>query len=490
MMKRIALMMLTAALPATALAEDVFIRVEAKRGADAASVAAAEWQQRVGDLGAVVFPLGSGWTAIGLGPLPRDEAEARMQALKSARVIPADSLLAAASGLNVTPVAAGAAGAQDDGVDQTGAASITEDPAVAPPAPGASTAGLAPVPAEPAEPEAMPEPEPPAPERFLRLEAFQDRARAEAALSARRATIPEAGLWQLENGWYAIAAGPMPENVAKDWLAALEAGGAIPDDSVSVSQDDLGTPLDAGEAPGWPAAPETAGEMPPTAEIQEILKWAGFYNGTVDGQTGPMTRAATASAIAAQRASLDPAAAIADLERAREAWHATMRLEVLNDDHTGLALSAPMARLAHERVERSLSIYGPKDESGAALILFAQPGGQQEMLDMAGLVTALGWVPAPERHIERGRASLSGRNATHIGRAEARIRDGLVEGWVLIWPVADEINAPRIAAEIGESFTRARPPASARAPEDEASPPDSAPANAAPAGADQAATPE
>ena len=145
------------------------------------------------------------------------------------------------------------------------------------------------------------------------------------------------------------------------------------------------------------------------------------------------------------------------LADAREAWRAEMGLAPLTDDYTGLSLTAPMQRLAHERTERALSIYGPKDESGAALILFSQPGGQQEMLDMMGLVTALGWVPAPERVTAKGKATLSGRNQTHIGRAEARVADGQVEGWVLIWPVEDAANAPRVAAEIRDSFTRAMP---------------------------------
>lgn len=102
MMKPLAVLLLTAAFPGLALAEDVFIRVEAKRGNEAALTAAAEWQTRVGDIPAVIFPVGATWTAIGLGPLPREEAEVRMSALKAARSIPADSLLTPAAGVNAT----------------------------------------------------------------------------------------------------------------------------------------------------------------------------------------------------------------------------------------------------------------------------------------------------------------------------------------------------------------------------------------------------
>ena len=140
----------------------------------------------------------------------------------------------------------------------------------------------------------------------------------------------------------------------------------------------------------------------------------------------------------------------------REEWRAGMNLTQLDDPQSGLSLMVPMDRLQFDRNEQGLSIYGPKDESGAALILYGAPGGQQEMLDFTGLVTALGWVPSPERQVTQGRASLIGRNDTHIGQAEARVVDGRVQGVVLIWPVMDAGDQPHVAAEILDSL-RATP---------------------------------
>ena len=474
-MKRLAILLLSVALPGMAAAEDVFIRIEAKRGTEAALAAAAGWQDRVGDMPAVVFPLNSTWTAIALGPLPREVAETRIAALKEAGTIPNDSLLTPADGITATAL-------PDSGVDQTGAASVTEAPTAAP---TASTAGVVSAPAPAADPVVAP----PAPDRFIRLEAFQDRAEADAALTKWRETIPEAGLWQLPNGWFAIAVGPLGEAASDQWRKALAAGKAIPDDSLVAPAAEMGSNLTPGATPAWPETPETVPEMPPLAEVQELLKWAGIYDGEVDGKSGPQTRAAIAAGVASQRVSADPALAMRALADAREAWRAEMGLAPLTDDYTGLSLTAPMQRLAHERTERALSIYGPKDESGAALILFSQPGGQQEMLDMMGLVTALGWVPAPERVTAKGKATLSGRNQTHIGRAEARVADGQVEGWVLIWPVEDAANAPRVAAEIRDSFTRAMPTRAVRDAEAAAAAAAAAPVEAAPATDTPAVTP-
>jgi len=448
MMKRTALLLLGATLPWQALAEDVFIRVEAKRSEASAQAAAVAWQQKLGDLPVAIFPLGSEWTAIGLGPLPREKAEARMQALKQSRSIPADSLLTQADGVDAT-------GITDAASDRTGAVSIDDAPE--PAASGSpSTAGLTGDGAAEAAPEAV---EPPAPQHYIRMASFADRAEAEAALTERRRKIPEAGLWQLPNDRFAIVAGPLSETAARQWLKALQ-GEAIPSDSLIATGDELGQPLDQGTTPEWPEAPETSAEMPPVAEMQDTLQWAGFYDGEIDGKTGPQTRASLAAAVAAQRQSPDPAQVLQALRDERQAWRDRMGFETLTDAHTGLALSAPMTRLQHDRDERALSIYGPKGDSGAALILFSQPGGQQEMLDMTGLITALGWVPAPSREIGRGSASLTGRDDTHIGRAEARVNEGRVEGWVLVWPVEDAQNAPRIASEIAATFERVAPPRS------------------------------
>ena len=449
MMKPLVILLLSAALPGLAFAEDVFIRVEAKRGTDAALAAGAEWQARVATIPVVIFPIGETWTAIGFGPLPRETAEAQMAALKDARTIPADSLLTPADGITATPV-------PNPGIDQTGAASIVE---TAPDAASASTAGVTTSP----DPIVVEPPAPPAPDHFIRLEAFQDRAEADAALTKWRETIPEAGLWTLPNGWFAIAAGPLSEAAADQWMGALKGGGAIPDDALISPEAEMGMNTTPGTPPEWPENPETLPEMADLAEIQDLLIWAGFYDGEVDGKTGPKTRAAIATAVASQRAAADPALAMQRLAEQREAWRGDMGLDTLTDDHTGLSLTAPAQLIQHERNDRSLSIYGPKGDSGAALILFSTPGGQQEMLDISGLVTALGWVPAPERTITKNSAILSGRNGTHIGRSEARVVDGHVEGWVLIWPVADAQNAPRIAAEIAKSFTRSAPSAAERA---------------------------
>ncbi|MTD99125.1 peptidoglycan-binding protein [Paracoccus sp. YIM 132242] len=422
-MRRWALVVMAAGLPLAGFAQDAVIRIESKHDAEAAG-AAARWAGQFNDV--VTFPLPRGWTAIAIGPLTPEEAGARIEALKKAGQIPQDSFVTVPEGdVVLTPVG---------------------DPA---------SQADAPV-AEVAEPAALP-PDLPAPGAYLRLQSVQARAEADAALAEWRKTFPEAGLAQLPNGWFGVVLGPVDRAAADAWLDVFKDGDLVPDDAFVSDAAELGSVIEAGEAPDLPAPPTAPAEMPPLDQVQRALRWAGVYDGEIDGKTGPRTRDAIKAAILANRLPPDPGAAMRELIARRDAWRAEVGLVTLEDAATGLSVLAPMDRLQFDRTERALSIYGPRDGSGAALILFSQPGGQQELLDLSGLVTALGWVPQPVRDIKPGHVLLEGANDAHVGRAEGWVRDGRAEGFVLIWPAADAQGQARIAAEMSDSFARKGP---------------------------------
>lgn len=414
-MRRLAVMVL-AALPAAAWAQDSVIRIEAKRDAVAAQTAAAVWARRLDDV--VLLPLESGWTGIAIGPLTEVEATARLAQLRAEGAVPADSFVSTPpEGTVLTPAAT------------DGAAPVAEMPA-----------------AEPA----------PEPKAYLRLEAFADRSEADAALARLRREFPAAGMWQLPDGWFGLTLGPVDPAAGQAWLPILARADLIPDDAMLTTDAELGRVVQVGQAPRLPA-PDAPQPLPPLEEVQRALRWAGHYGGEIDGTDGPLTRAAIQAEIAGARASTDPGTAMRELIQRRAAWRSRMGLETLRDAATGLSLTAPMEALDFDRAERALSIYGPQDGSGAALILFSQPGGQQELLDLTGLVTALGWVPRPERRVERGHVTLSGENENHIGAAEGWVRDGRAEGFVLIWPASEPVVQAQILAELSDSLTRHAP---------------------------------
>lgn len=416
-MRRLAFLVVAAGLPVAALAQDAVIRIEAKRDAEAPA-AAARWAEQFDEV--VTFPLGEGWTAIAIGPLTPKEAGQRIGALKEARTIPLDSFVTVpADDVVLTPVA--------------------EDTA----------------PAQPA----APQPDLPAPGAYLRLQALPSRAEADAALADWRKTFPAAGLVALQDGWFGVTLGPVAPATAEAWLRLFKTGDLVPGDAFVSDAADLGPVVVAGKAPDLPAPPAAPAEMPPLDQVQRALRWAGLYDGAIDGKTGPRTRGAIQAAMLAKRLSTDPGTAMHELMARRESWRAEMGLTVLQDEATGLSVTAPMDKLVFDRTERALSIYGPKDGSGAALILFSQPGGQQELLDLAGLVTALGWVPRPTRTVKPGHVLLEGTSDAHSGRAEGWVRDGRAEGFVLIWPASDAEGQARIAAEMSDSLARTAPAA-------------------------------
>lgn len=437
--------LICAMLPGAALAEPVVLRVEAQRAA-AAEAMIDRWAGRYPEV--MRFPLPGGWTGIGLGPMERAEAEAELARLSAAGEIPGDSFIVPVPD-GAEPVAAVAATGQ--GVPAAGA-----QPDGAGPAAGASNfapqAGAGEATASPSADTAVTEPViAPPPGDYLRLQRFDTREAADAALETWREDFPEAGLFQQPDGGLAIVVGPMPAEVAEAWLGAFRRAERVGRFGAVLPPDDLGEPLEPSGAIELPA-PGPGAEMPPLEDVQRALRWAGHYNGEIDGKDGPQTRAAIAAEVLSLRASPDAAETMRALLDRREAWRAEMNLTQLDDPQSGLSLMVPMDRLQFDRNEQGLSIYKPKDDSGAALILYGAPGGQQEMLDFTGLVTALGWVPSPERLVTRGRATLIGRNDTHIGQAEARVVDGRVQGVVLIWPVMDAADQPHVAAEILDSL--------------------------------------
>lgn len=424
-MRRLAMMVMAAGLPVAAFAQDAVIRIEAKRGPEAAAAAAAGWGERFDNV--VTFPLAQNWIAIAIGPLSEAEANAQIQQLKAAGTIPGDSFVAVPSG-NVTLTPAAGQAIPDAAPAEAGSEAVQAQPAPPAIAPGT----------------------------HIRLQSVQGEPAGQQALTEWRKTFADAGLWAMPGGWFAVTLGPMPEETATAWLAAFKRAGAVPRDSFTADAEEFSAPVEVVEGAQLPA-PGAAQEMPPLDEVQRALRWAGRYDGGIDGKDGPKTREAIAAEVAALRVSPDAGAAMAELIKRRADWRTEIGLSTLNDQVTGLSVIAPMDQLEFDRAERALSIYRPKNNSGAALILFSQPGGQQELLDLSGLVTALGWVPQPTRTIESGHILLDGANADHIGRAEGWVRDGRAEGFVLIWPAADADGQAQIAAEMSDSFSRTGP---------------------------------
>ncbi|MFI0396837.1 peptidoglycan-binding domain-containing protein [Paracoccus jiaweipingae] len=517
-----AMLATTAAAGTSALAQDAYIRLEAAPDAQA-QAALSRWQEHFPE--AVALDLPGRWTGIALGPLDVGQAVARYDALRASDSIPRDSFLTAADGrqpLGADALRAARAEAAKDGSAGNGSADSPDQTApvtgTSPdtaPAPAQAMPADASAPDTPgADPEDMPQPQhppaeappqpdasqPPAtgdsaadsadaspapaqdaatsdttaapdlPDGFIRLRALQTRDKADAELAALRQTLPGVSLFQLPSGWFALALGPLDQDSAAPWARTFKDSGLIAKDAFVTTRDDLGQELDAAPAPDLPA-PDATAPMPPMAQVQQALRWGGYYDGAIDGKSGPQTRKAIAAAMGAERLSTDSGTAMQRLLEKRQNWRDRMGLETLQDAHTRLALIAPLNRVAHKQNKGPMAIYGPRDGSGTALILIADQGGRDRMAQLAGLVTALGWVPRAERQDGTGTITLRGSDDQHTARAELR-RDGeQITGFVLIWPTAQSADAGRVAAEIADSLTLMPAPEPTTAPAPDAGSP-------------------
>lgn len=454
-----------AVLAQSAQADTALIRIEAKRNEPAARAAAEQWARTLGGqdgADVVIIPLPGGWSGVAIGPMDEDEAKARLAALKSAKRVPADAFVTTKNvdrvqKLDQSPTTAEAAPTADTNSET--APQTTGTVAAPDPAPVPDTAP-----------------------RYIRVEAKRDLAGGQAALTEWRKVSPDASLWRLSSGWYAIALGPF-DTGAEDALAQLKSARKVPKDAFLTDPDALGqavtaeppqpaaAPADAvdnqASVPAHPApepAPQPQPEpepepvtMPPIAEVQAALRWAGHYSGAIDGKPGKGTQAAIDAEIKAQGAD-DAATAMDRLVKRYADWRRNTGLSTVEDQASGLSIAMPVEMVAFERREGPLVIYAPKPGKKAAVILLSREGQSSDLADLAGLVTALGWVPTPKRDVTRDQFTLSGQNDSIAGLAKATLRDGMIQGFVLIWPAADAENGRKLANEMDNSLRRLAPP--------------------------------
>lgn len=365
-------MVLAALLATTALAEQVYIQIEAKRTETEAAARAADWAAKFPDL--VGHKVKGGWLAMAIGPLERAEAEARMQALKAEGAIPADSYIVTGKDYREAfwPAAPGTA--------QMGGAPGTAAPSVAPVAPAAPAApdAAAPLNAAPA---------------------------AELPASPAEPTPAE----------------PTPAERLK---AARAAEKALP---VEVRQD-----------------------------IQRALDWAGVYTGVIDGDFGAGTRSAIAAWQKAQ--GLPETGVLETAEQARlmadwQAGLAALGLTPLTDPAPGMELLIPSGLVAFDKLAPPFAIYRSKDRSGVELYLISRPGAAADVAALADLVGALNALPeGADRKVTKNGFSIDGESGSILTHAEARLDDGKIRGFVLVWPAADRDRQARVLKIMQDSF--------------------------------------
>lgn len=335
------------------------------------------------------------------------------------------------------------------------------------------------------------------------LTAAQERARAYAA------ELPDVNGFALTSGWYAIALGPYTRFDAEQVLRVYRADRAIPNDSfialpgsyrqqfwpVGVNslgdpatssvpdapQDDTITQQSLADALAEDAVPATDDSGLPVAPLpdespaearasealltraeretlQVALKWAGQYDGAIDGAYGRGTRAAMGDW---QSNNDFPVTGILTtlqrdtLLRQYNAVLEGLNLEMVQDETAGIAMMLPLGVVEATRTEPPFVHYDPVGDIDARVLLISQEGDQGTMFGLYDIMQTLEIVPSdgPRERREDG-FTLIGQGGDFVSHTEVSLANGRIKGFTLVWPAGDEDRRRRLLGEMQKSFTR------------------------------------
>lgn len=323
-------------------------------------------------------------------------------------------------------------------------------------------------------------------QNWIQIEAHPDLATAQTRVRAYARMLDGVNGFALRSGWYAVALGPYPPDEAERRLAGLLAQGIIPSDSYLVGGGAYGQrfwplaaagDIDATPAPETPdeTPGETPGETPAQARqseraldrpareaLQTALQWFGHYTAAVDGDFGPATRRAMADWQRAQ--GREATGVLTTAERAlllaiHRADLDALGMQRVTDARAGIAIDLPMAMVRFGRYDYPFAHYESRGDSGVRVLLISQAGDSSTLGGLFELMQTLDIVP-PEgaRHRDADAFVLTGRSDRVNSHTVARLRNGQIKGFTLVWTTPGrEAQMARVAAMMEQSLTMLDP---------------------------------
>lgn len=318
---------------------------------------------------------------------------------------------------------------------------------------------------------------------FVQIEAQPSLAEAEARARAYARSLPDVNGFALGRGWYAIALGPYREEEAARVLQVYRAEGVIARDSYIAEPGDyqqqfwpVGARVlpETAPAPLPDAVPQiTAASLPDEtprearasearlsrdarAELQVALQWAGVYEGSIDAAFGAGTRAAMA---AWQRQNgFQATGVLTTRQRAAllgqyNAVLTDLGLQTVRDARAGIEIALPLGVVAFDRHEPPFAHYRATGDLPAQVLLISQPGERATLSALYDIMQTLEIVPERgPRNLERDRFSLTGEGREIVSETRARLSEGAIKGFTLVWPTGDEERRTRLLAAMEQSF--------------------------------------
>ncbi len=341
------------------------------------------------------FAVGPRWFAVVQGPYPdRASASAALIALRQSGLAPADAFLTSGDsfGTQIYPTALG----------------LSADA----PAPDA----------------------PPAPVEVTTPPASQPDSSAAAPTAPEAATDDPAGAAD------APAPDPAPADTADADAAPASPAPATPDETLQDAR-----------------VSEQALTQADREGLQTALAWAGVYDADIDGAFGRGTRSAMEAWQLAN--GFVPTGVLttgqrAQLTAAYDAVLEGMNLQLVRDSAAGVEVAIPTGAVTFAAYEPPFARFGPKsDDLAAQVLLISQTGDQSRLFGLYEILQTLEIFPETgERTRTETGFTLNAANASVQSFATAKLENGEIKGFALIWPAGDSARFDRIRAQMQTTF--------------------------------------
>ncbi|WP_171237381.1 serine protease [Ruegeria sp. HKCCA5763] len=325
---------------------------------------------------------------------------------------------------------------------------------------------------------------------WVQIEAQPTLQEAQERAQAYARALPDVNGFRLNSGWYAVVIGPYARPDAQQVLRVYRSEGQIPRDSFIAFSSGLGQqfwPVGANvlnrgtiAAPVAPIAQaEDTLTIAPTQDadetraqalqserlltaqerkdLQTALQAEGFYNSTIDGAFGQGTRRsmgdwqrfngyeATGVLTTAQRKAL-----IDDYN----APLTSVGMAQYKDDAAGITMDLPLDAVRFDRYEAPFSHFNSASDLNAKILLISQDGDKRTLRALYEVMQSLEIVPLNgQRELRGDRFTLEGRGNGVVSFTQARLTDGQIKGFTLVWPEGDEARRLRVLSAMASSFT-------------------------------------
>ncbi len=323
---------------------------------------------------------------------------------------------------------------------------------------------------------------------WVQMEAHPDLATAEARVRAYSRVVQNVNGYSLRSGWYAIALGPYSQNDATNVLTTLRGQGLIPQDAYlsepgiyaqqfwpigANNLDAPAAPVTVIEAPEVATTPTAPVEVPEETvqearrseglldrtgreELQIALQWFGHYTSGIDGAFGPGTRGAMSRWQAAM--GLNESGILTTRQRGMllglyQGELDALGMRTVRDERAGIEIDLPLAMVEFSRYEFPFAQFDSINSSGVRVLLISQEGTRATLGGLYEIMQTLEIVPLEgDRNRSNDSFVLSGQSASLRSHTVARLEDGQIKGFTLIWTPERDAQMARVLPMLESSL--------------------------------------